>query len=92
VAFENHAVRFDRHDEAGFDEQVAGFEGVFGHAFLLFSRHPRRFQQPNGWSRGDPVTFALRTQHQQQSRWVPACAGMTILKRRRKRAQPSFDA
>src|SRR3546814_7186277 len=35
-SLEDHAVWFDRDDEAGFDEDVAGFGGLVGHLFPAF--------------------------------------------------------
>src|SRR5690606_19222833 len=34
VVFQHHAVRFDRHHVAGFDQQVDGFGGLLGHRLL----------------------------------------------------------
>ncbi|HEY5970472.1 MAG TPA: hypothetical protein VIT22_00630 [Pseudoxanthomonas sp.] len=44
----------------------------------VFARRSHGFQQPNGWSSGNPATLALNKQPgKKQSRWVPAFAGMT---------------
>src|SRR3546814_188324 len=46
VVLEDHAVWFDRDDEAGFDEDVAGFGGLVGHLFPAFQP---AFRQSVGW-------------------------------------------
>src|SRR3546814_5579180 len=46
AVLEDHAVWFDRDDEAGFDEGVAGFRDLVGHSFPAFQP---AFRQNVGW-------------------------------------------
>src|SRR3546814_13772690 len=45
-SLEDHAVWFGRDEEAGFDEDVAGFGGLVGHLFPAFQP---AFRQSVGW-------------------------------------------